>query len=59
MVENAGWGGEWAAPMGSLMIEQYLNDTIARTDLLQRMMESNLMPGAPEQSTPKKDSIPD
>jgi penicillin-binding protein 2 len=59
MVENAGWGGEWAAPMGSLMIEQYLNDTIARTDLLQRMVESNLMPGAPDQSTPKKDSIPD
>ncbi|MFM7079632.1 MAG: penicillin-binding protein 2 [Bacteroidota bacterium] len=59
MVENAGWGGEWAAPMGSLMIEQYLNDSIARTDLLERMVESNLMPGAPEQSKTKKDSIPD
>ena len=27
-VENAGAGGKWAAPIASLLIEQYLNDTI-------------------------------
>jgi penicillin-binding protein 2 len=28
-VENAGGGGRWAAPIASLMIEQYLTDSIA------------------------------
>lgn len=30
-VENAGYGGTFAAPIASLMIEQYLNDSIAPT----------------------------
>lgn len=28
-VENAGWGGDWAAPISSLLIEKYLNKTIS------------------------------
>ncbi|HBF88290.1 MAG TPA: penicillin-binding protein 2 [Bacteroidales bacterium] len=32
-VENAGFGGTWAAPIASLMIEQYLTDSISRPDL--------------------------
>ena len=28
-VENAGWGGDWAAPISSLMIEKYLNKSIS------------------------------
>lgn len=27
-VENAGWGGDWAAPISSLLMEKYLNKTI-------------------------------
>jgi penicillin-binding protein 2 len=27
--ENAGFGGTWSAPVATLMIEQYLNDSIA------------------------------
>ncbi|MBK8347686.1 MAG: penicillin-binding protein 2 [Saprospiraceae bacterium] len=27
-VENAGWGGDWAAPISSLLIEKYLNKNI-------------------------------
>ncbi len=27
-VENGGWGSTWAVPIGSLMIEKYLNNTI-------------------------------
>ena len=27
-VENGGWGSKWAAPIATLMIEKYLNDTI-------------------------------
>lgn len=45
MVENAGWGGEWAAPMGSLMMEKYLTDSISRPELYARMVNSNLIPG--------------
>lgn len=43
-VENAGFGATWAAPIASLMIEQYLtgkHDT--RTYLLERMLKGNLI----------------
>jgi penicillin-binding protein 2 len=44
--ENAGFGGTWAAPIASLMIEKYLNDTIAanRKPLEDRMIKANLIP---------------
>jgi penicillin-binding protein 2 len=32
-VENGGFGNIWAAPIASLMIEKYLNDSISRPDL--------------------------
>jgi penicillin-binding protein 2 len=32
-VENGGFGNIWAAPIASLMIEKYLNDSISRTYL--------------------------
>ena len=32
-LENAGAGGTWATPLGSLVIEKYINDTISRPDL--------------------------
>ncbi|MGI8893307.1 MAG: penicillin-binding transpeptidase domain-containing protein, partial [Bacteroidia bacterium] len=44
MVENAGYGGTWAAPIASLMIEQYLTDTITRPEIEKRLIESNLLP---------------
>lgn len=45
VVENAGFGATWAAPIASLMIEQYLtgkHDT--RAYLLERILKGNLMP---------------
>jgi penicillin-binding protein 2 len=44
-VENGVWGARYAAPMASLMIEKYLNDTIAtnRKPIEQRMLEANLL----------------
>jgi penicillin-binding protein 2 len=39
LVENGGWGAAWAAPIASLMIEKYINDTIARPAMEQRMIE--------------------
>lgn len=42
-VENAGFGASYAVPIGSLMMEKFLNDTIAtdRKPLEKRMAESN------------------
>lgn len=36
-VENAGFGATWAAPIASLMMEQYLKGKVVRTELLERM----------------------
>ena len=42
-VENGGFGATYAAPMASLMVEQYLTGEIKRPDLEKRMKEANLM----------------
>ncbi len=46
VVENAGYGASWAAPIASLMIEKYLKGKIAdhRLYLEQNMFNANLMP---------------
>ncbi|MFO8130189.1 MAG: penicillin-binding protein 2 [Bacteroidales bacterium] len=43
IVENAGYGSTWAAPIASLMIEKYITGDINRTWMEQRILESNLM----------------
>jgi len=48
-VENAGFGGTWAAPIASLMMEKYLTDSISNKIKEQRILEANLM-----NVTPKK-----
>lgn len=47
VVENAGYGATWAAPIASLMIEKYINRTVKRKDLEQRMVDGNLINGKP------------
>lgn len=42
VVENAGFGATWAAPIASLMIEQYLTDTIQRPSLKDRIQKTVL-----------------
>jgi penicillin-binding protein 2 len=42
-IENGGFGATWAAPIASLLVEKYLNGTISRDYLEQRMLEGNLM----------------
>ncbi len=43
-IENAGFGATWAAPIASLLVEQYLNGETApeRKDLERRMFETSL-----------------
>jgi len=45
VVENSGFGATYAAPIASLMIEKYLNDTIAtkRIPMEKRMLDANLL----------------
>lgn len=43
VVENAGYGATWAAPLASLVIEQYLKGTIQRTNLKKRIAEAVLI----------------
>ncbi len=44
MVENAGFGATWAAPIASLMMEKYFNDSTRRHELEERMFNGNLLP---------------
>jgi penicillin-binding protein 2 len=41
-VENAGFGGTWAAPIASLMIEKYLTDSISRPDLEKYIVDAKI-----------------
>jgi penicillin-binding protein 2 len=60
VVENSGrFGGTYAAPIVSLMIEKYLNDTIAtdRKPLEERMINTNLIPPIMVQRMRIRDSL--
>jgi penicillin-binding protein 2 len=43
-IENAGYGGTWAAPIASLMTEKYLTDTIQNSWKEDRIVNANLIP---------------
>ncbi|MBR6345948.1 MAG: penicillin-binding protein 2 [Bacteroidales bacterium] len=42
-VENGGFGATWAAPIASLMVEQYLTGEVRRKDLERRIKEGDLL----------------
>ncbi len=44
MIENGGWGAEWAAPIATLMMEKYLTDSITRPQLEKKMLDGVIMP---------------
>jgi penicillin-binding protein 2 len=43
MVENAGYGGSWAAPVGGLLIDYYLNDSITRKNVEQYVLDARYL----------------
>ncbi|MGB1039866.1 MAG: peptidoglycan D,D-transpeptidase FtsI family protein [Flavobacteriales bacterium] len=43
-IENGGYGGTWAAPIASLMIEKHLNDSISNERREKRILDANLIP---------------
>jgi penicillin-binding protein 2 len=64
-VENAGWGASYAAPIAGLMIERYINDTIAtaRLPVQERMVNADLIhkgkPKVQAQAKKKEPAKPD
>jgi penicillin-binding protein 2 len=42
-VENAGYGGSWAAPVSRLMIEKYLRDTITDKRAEKRILDKKIL----------------
>lgn len=42
-IENGGWGSTWAAPIASLMIEQYLTGQVNHTEREHFILSGNLM----------------
>ena len=42
-VENGGWGATWAVPIGSLIIEKYLNNSITNTAQETFILNGNLI----------------
>jgi len=59
VVENAGYGATWAGPIGTLLMEKYLNDTISAksTANLDRVSKADLIPAAIKHWYYVKDSI--
>ena len=43
IVENATWGGVWAAPIASLMIEKYLKGEIEEKARLERVLKKKFI----------------
>ena len=46
-IENAGFGGTWAAPIASLLVEKYINGEISRKDLEKEVKGWNLLRNVP------------
>jgi Cell division protein FtsI/penicillin-binding protein 2 len=46
-IENAGFGGTWAAPIASLLVEKYLSGEISRPELEESIINTNLIVNVP------------
>lgn len=46
-VENAGFGGTWAAPIASLLVEKYLNGEVEREELETYILDADLRANVP------------
>ena len=53
LVENAGFGATYAAPIASLMVEKYLTGKTTRPDMEKRMLEANLIKNKYAKDDPK------
>ncbi|MGJ1237808.1 MULTISPECIES: penicillin-binding protein 2 [Sphingobacterium] len=57
-VENAGYGGTWAGPIASMMVEKYLKDTITAPKYIQdRIYKANFLPAPKKVVDPKTKDV--
>lgn len=60
VVENGGFGGTWAAPIASALVEKYLTNSVSRPKAyMDRIFEANLMPGGPAKPKNRKKTTSD
>ena len=59
VIQNGGYGATWAAPIGSLMLEKYLTDSIRteRMPEIKRIAEANILPDYLPRLQFKTDSV--
>jgi len=57
IVENAGQGAHWAAPIASLMIEKYLRDSITRPEFEKKFMNASILPPVSDMFVAKSSKI--
>ena len=59
VIQNGGYGATWAAPIGSLMVEKYLTDSLRaeRMPEVKRIAEANILPDYLPRLQFKTDSI--
>lgn len=57
IIERAGFGSMWAAPVASLMIEKYLNKKIVRKRVEKRILEKNFIRDYEKQAKEKKEKL--
>jgi penicillin-binding protein 2 len=59
VIQNGGFGSTWAAPIASLMVEKYLNDTLRpeRVKEVERISSANIMPFYLPRLQFKEDSV--
>ncbi|MEY3679083.1 MAG: hypothetical protein RI924_1224 [Bacteroidota bacterium] len=54
VVENAGFGATWSAPIASLLVEKYLRDSISRPSAYKtRITQASLLPAIKQKLSPK------
>ncbi len=53
VVENAGFGATWSAPIASILVEKYLTNALSRPkSYADRIINANLLPPAPVKAKP-------
>ncbi len=59
VIENGGYGSTWAAPIASILVEKFLNDTLRpeREKKMKEISETNLMPSYLKRMQYREDSI--
>jgi len=57
-VENAGFGGQWAAPIAALLIEQYLTGSVDNVNRLNRILAADLTDPYPEPEPATAEAVP-